>query len=111
MLWYLHLAATTGVVVVEYTDNATGTMIEDEDGGGQFSQVVLRPTVNVAELQMAAQADSLHDEVHAKCFIDRPVNFPVHHRPQTWGSPIRLSTRPHALAESQTHNRNLRTHG
>jgi organic hydroperoxide reductase OsmC/OhrA len=84
MLWYLHLAATAGVVVVEYTDNATGTMIEDEDGGGQFSQVVLRPMVTVAELQMAARADSLHDDVPAKCFINRSVNFPVHHRPQTW---------------------------
>src|SRR6187399_2595586 len=34
MLWYLHLCSANGVVVVDYTDDATGLMIETADGGG-----------------------------------------------------------------------------
>ncbi len=34
MLWYLHLAADNGIVVVDYRDDATGTMVETADGGG-----------------------------------------------------------------------------
>src|SRR5208282_3660126 len=43
MLWYLHLAATAGVVVTAYADDAQGTMAETADGGGRFTEVVRRP--------------------------------------------------------------------
>lgn len=33
MLWYLHLCAESGIVVVSYNDNAKGTMIETTEGG------------------------------------------------------------------------------
>src|SRR6201992_4396020 len=36
MLWYLHLCAVNGVVVVDYRDLATGTMVENADGSGYF---------------------------------------------------------------------------
>ena len=81
MLWYLHLAATAGLVVVSYTDTPTGAMTEDDDGGGHFTQVVLRPSVIVADAAMTQQAQALHDEADAKCFIARSVNFPVRHEP------------------------------
>lgn len=81
MLWYLHLAATSGVVVVAYTDTPIGMMIEDDDGGGQFTRVVLRPSVTVADAAMAQRAQALHDEAEAKCFIARSVNFPICHEP------------------------------
>lgn len=83
MLWYLHIAATAGVVVTAYTDTPTGTMNEDRTGGGQFSEVVLRPAVTVADAAMRERAHALHDYVGAKCFIARSVNFPVHHEPAT----------------------------
>jgi len=36
MLWFLHLASTKGIVVIDYIDAATGVMIEKEDGSGYF---------------------------------------------------------------------------
>ncbi|WP_148222539.1 OsmC family protein [Rhodococcus opacus] len=58
-----------------------GTMVEHPDEAGEFTEVVLHPTVTVAEPAMAARAESLHARAHAKCFIARSVAFPVHHRP------------------------------
>jgi organic hydroperoxide reductase OsmC/OhrA len=81
MLWYLHLCAMAGVVVTSYTDHADGTMTEDDDGGGRFTEVVLRPRVIIASPEMAEAAASLHKEAHAKCFIANSVNFPVRHEP------------------------------
>jgi hypothetical protein len=34
MLWYLHLCADAGVVVVDYKDNAAGIMQETDNGSG-----------------------------------------------------------------------------
>lgn len=82
MLWYLHLAATNGVVVVGYRDAASGTMAVHRDGSGEFESVTLRPTVTVANAEMAETARSLHGQVPALCFIARSVNFPVHHEPE-----------------------------
>ncbi|ACB95323.1 OsmC family protein [Beijerinckia indica] len=80
-LWYLHLCADAGIVVVAYEDQAEGLMIEDADGTGRFSQVVLRPCVTIARGSDSAQALKLHHEANAKCFIARSMNFPVLHEP------------------------------
>ena len=82
MLWYLHLCATRGVVVTDYTDTPFGTMVMDAaGGGGQFTEVVLRPAVTVTDPAMTDKARALHDEIGALCFIARSVNFPVRHEP------------------------------
>jgi organic hydroperoxide reductase OsmC/OhrA len=82
MLWYLHLCSTGGVVVTDYTDTPAGTMTMDATGGGgQFTEVVLRPAVTVADPSMADKALALHEEIGALCFIARSVNFPVRHEP------------------------------
>ncbi|HSV67888.1 MAG TPA: OsmC family protein [Mycobacteriales bacterium] len=88
MLWYLHLAAVEGVVVTGYADTAVGTMREDGDGGGQFSGVVLRPAVTVADSSMSARAQTLHADANATCFIARSVNFPVRHEPTVHIGPL-----------------------
>ena len=49
LLSYLYVAVTEGVVVTDYSDSATGTMAEDGNGGGAFTEVRLRPRVTVAE--------------------------------------------------------------
>src|SRR5665648_225964 len=51
MLWVLHLAASDGVVVVGYSDRATGRMRVEAAGHGQFTEVVLRPCVTIAHAQ------------------------------------------------------------
>ena len=81
MLWYLHLCADAGVIVTDYTDNATGTMAELTTGGGHFIEVVLHPLVTVKEASMISMANELHEKAHEKCFIANSVNFPVRHEP------------------------------
>ncbi|RKN35164.1 OsmC family protein [Streptomyces hoynatensis] len=78
MLSYLAACALRGVVVTSYEDTAHGSMAET-GGSGQFTEVVLRPVVTVAEESMVAAATELHQAAHESCFIANSVNFPVRH--------------------------------
>ena len=80
MLWFLHLCSVNGVVVTQYSDEASGTMQESPDGSGRFTEVVLQPTVVVAEERMADKVDSIHEQAHSMCFIANSCNFPVKHK-------------------------------
>lgn len=77
MLWYLHLCAVAGVVVVEYVDRAGGTLQINKDGSGQFISATLRPQILISARSDLAKAKSVHNEAHQHCFIARSVNFPV----------------------------------
>jgi len=81
MLWYLHLCAVNGVVVVDYRDGASGVMEETADGGGSFREVVLKPVVTVSSAAMVEKARELHHEANKLCFIANSVRFPVKHEP------------------------------
>lgn len=83
MLWYLHLCSEAGVVVIDYVDTATGTMVETREGGGHFTEVILNPVVTVTEKSMTGKATDLHKKANALCFIANSVNFPVRHQPLT----------------------------
>jgi len=80
-LWYLHLCAEAGVVVTAYEDHAEGTMIENADGSGEFTRVVLHPCVTIRAGSDPRRARELHHRAHALCFIARSVNFPVECEP------------------------------
>ncbi|GEL93611.1 OsmC family protein [Cellulomonas composti] len=88
MLWFLHLAAAAGVVVVGYADAAAGTMRIESAGQGQFTEVVLHPRVTLrghhlpdgSPVTDGVLAD-LHHRAHEHCFIARSVNFTVRHEP------------------------------
>ena len=83
-LWYLHLAAVSGVVVTEYVDHAEGTMRTTPGAEtGRFELVVLRPEVTIAAGSDAAAAGALHAEAHRRCFIANSVNFTVRCEPLT----------------------------
>ncbi len=82
MLYYLHLCADARIVVVDYADNATGSMIETANGGGHFTEVVLRPRVVVSKQSDANLAKEIHARAHGLCFIANSVNFPVKHEPE-----------------------------
>jgi organic hydroperoxide reductase OsmC/OhrA len=83
MLWYLHLCAEEGIVVTDYIDTVTGTMVETSDGGGKFTEVTLNPSVIVTDEQMVVKANALHKKANELCFIANSVNFPVKHHPTT----------------------------
>jgi organic hydroperoxide reductase OsmC/OhrA len=68
--------------VTAYTDRAEGVMETSSDGSGRFTKVVLSPTVTVAAGGDTAQARSLHEAAHEKCFIANSVNFPIECEPQ-----------------------------
>lgn len=77
MLWYLHLCAVNKVSVIEYADEAVGTMEERADGSGAFVRVLLRPSVKIRAGDDHAKAIALHHEAHRMCFIANSVNFPL----------------------------------
>ena len=76
-LAYLHLCATHGITVTAYRDDAEGEMVETADGGGRFTQVVLKPEVLVRAGNDVGLAARLHDDAHQRCFIASSVSFPV----------------------------------
>ncbi|MFT4029078.1 MAG: OsmC family protein [Protaetiibacter sp.] len=80
LLSYLHVAVRRGIVVVAYTDEATGEMRQTPDGGGCFTEAILRPVVTIAAGDPADALDA-HREASALCFIAASVNFPVRHEP------------------------------
>jgi organic hydroperoxide reductase OsmC/OhrA len=79
MLWFLHLCSDASVIVLEYSDAATGIMTESEDGNGKFTEVILYPRVKVKEEWMIERSANLHDKAHQFCFISNSCNFPVRH--------------------------------
>src|SRR5262244_2195187 len=68
MLWYLHLCAVRGIVVVDYVDTAAGTMEEAADGSGHFTGVVLKPHTKIAAGDVKL-AEELHVVANKMCFI------------------------------------------
>ena len=82
MLSYLHVCTTAGVIVTAYEDVAEGRMEETSNGGGQFTEVILRPVVTVKDASMVENAITAHHKASELCFIASSVNFPVHHQPE-----------------------------
>ena len=81
LLSYLHVAASNGVTVIDYTDDSIGTMTQTSGGGGHFTVVTLRPTVTIADAGQLELARSLHQRASELCFIAASMNFPVLHAP------------------------------
>lgn len=77
MLTYLALCARARINVRSYRDQVEGTLLLTKDGGGHFTEVVLRPEVVVEEEHILEKARFFHGEVHKYCFIARSVNFVV----------------------------------
>jgi len=82
MLAYLHLCAVNNVVVVAYTDSASGVMEERPGGSGAFVSALLRPRVTIADGSDPEKARALHHDAHEKCFIANSVNFAVEVEPE-----------------------------
>jgi len=82
LLWYLHLCVSEGIVVMDYTDEASGIMEENQEGSGQFSEVTLCPKITIEKKEMIEKAMNLHEKAHKHCFIARSVNFPVKLNPE-----------------------------
>jgi organic hydroperoxide reductase OsmC/OhrA len=77
----MYLCGQAGIEVLRYEDHADGTMEENPDGSGQFTQVTLRPKVRLAPGSDVKKAEGIHHASHEKCFIARSVTFPVRNEP------------------------------
>lgn len=62
---------------LRYRDSPLGTMIETEDGGGHFTEVIFHPRVTVKADSNLDLAEELHAQAHHLCFIANSMNFPV----------------------------------
>lgn len=82
MLWVLALCAQSGVIVTGYRDHPSGVMAQTEDGGGHFTEVVLRPTLHITDAGLAGALPEIHERAHGLCFIANSVNFAVTCRPE-----------------------------
>jgi len=81
MLWFLHLCADSGIVVVEYMDYPTGIMEESSNGAGSFREITLNPKVTVSQKSMLGQLEGIHKKAHNMCFISNSVNFTIQLNP------------------------------
>ncbi len=79
MLWYLHLCANKKINIIEYIDNAIGTMTVDRLGKGKFTEVVLNPTVKIENKDQEQEAIDLHHKANKMCFIANSCNFRIKH--------------------------------
>ena len=79
MLWVLHLCADAGITITEYSDEPIGDMVENADGSGEFTRVLLRPRMTIREATRIGDAIALHDRAHEVCALARSVNFVVEH--------------------------------
>ncbi|MBK9272048.1 MAG: OsmC family protein [Saprospiraceae bacterium] len=81
MLWYLHLCADAGVIVMNYIDRPEATLTFDQNGVGRMEGFVLKPEVSISPDSNASRAIELHKEANKRCFIANSLNVPIHHKP------------------------------
>ena|SRR5579883_2802948 len=79
MLWVLHLCADAGITITEYTDEPVGDVVQNPDGSGEFTRVLLRPKMTITDAARIPEAMEVHDKVREVCALARSVNFPVEH--------------------------------
>lgn len=73
-LWYLHLCAVNGVIVLSYEDSAEAVM---DETAGRFVSAILKPHVTISASADEEKARALHHDAHKACFIANSVSFPV----------------------------------
>ena len=81
MLWYLHLCADAGIVVIAYQDQAKGTLTIDDQGKGRFTEIVLSPQIVVSDATMIHTAIALHQKANEFCFIANSCSIEISHHP------------------------------
>ena len=81
MLWYLYLCSEEDVVVLDYADDATGILVMEPDRTGYFKEIILNPTVIVAEESMITSGMEMHDKARDKCFLANACSIPILHKP------------------------------
>nr|WP_321222354.1 OsmC family protein [uncultured Psychroserpens sp.] len=80
MMSYFYVCAQQGIKLLDYEDEATGTLELKPDGSGAFVSVTLNPVVTISEEKMIDTALNLHKKANKLCFIANSCNFPITHQ-------------------------------
>jgi organic hydroperoxide reductase OsmC/OhrA len=86
MLWFLHLAAKARVDVVEYSDDASGVMPE-ENGPTRITEITLRPLIKVAGDASVERVEKLVHIAHDRCYVANSLNSEMSIEPTVEFSP------------------------
>lgn len=75
MLTFLAIASKKKLAVVDYEDDAVGSLGKNDAGKTALIEVVLQPRVVFADgvTPSAEQLDALHEKAHANCFLANSV--------------------------------------
>jgi organic hydroperoxide reductase OsmC/OhrA len=79
MLFFLAIAAGSGHVIDEYTDEAVGQMEKNTEGKSAITKVVLRPKASYSgdNIPDRAKIERMHHRAHELCFIANSVKTEV----------------------------------
>lgn len=80
MLWFLHLAAKARIDVVEYRDEASGEIPEDEQPT-RVTRIVLRPRIVLAAEASEERVRRLVATAHEHCYIANSLTSEVEIEP------------------------------
>jgi organic hydroperoxide reductase OsmC/OhrA len=93
LLWFLHLAAKARIDVVEYDDDATGLMPDDNEPV-RITEITLRPRIAIAGEASEERVRKLVQTAHEHCFIANSLKSEVRLEP-------RVETRAQARARAR----------
>ncbi len=79
MLWFLSVAARRGFMVLDYVDEARGTMGKNAAGKFAMVRVDLAPVARFGgdEFPTAEELEAMHHTAHESCFIANSVTADV----------------------------------
>lgn len=81
MLWFLHLAAKARIDVVEYEDEASGLMPEDDEPV-RITEITLRPRIVITGEASEERVRKLAHTAHEHCFIANSLSSDVRLEPR-----------------------------
>jgi len=78
MLWFLHLANRSNLVVARYVDEASGVLEKNAEGREAMTRVTLRPLVTFSGTPPSVEDHGkLHAKAHERCFIANSVRSEI----------------------------------
>ncbi len=79
MLFFLSIAASKGLIVARYSDNAAGVLSRNVEGKQAMTRVDLNPVAEFVNPEQATVelVESIHHLAHERCFIANSVNTEI----------------------------------
>lgn len=79
MLFFLSIAASKGLIIEKYTDNARGVLADRGDGKLAMTRIELNPSLVIKNQEKVTPEllESIHHLAHEKCFIANSVKSEI----------------------------------